>query len=376
MTPPAWLRRFAVACLTLLVVLLPVSVAARGITAAPTPAELHRLERATAVPPAPGSEVARQFLVAGVAGLPLPTTAGAEAPFVQRARLMQLLAIAGVSVGVYLAMLLARGRLHALLACAALALLPAVHTRGHELRPEGAAALFLALGLVLTTCFAADAARTRRPGARRRWWSLAGLSSCACLANALAVAALPTTGECLLVPGGVLLLGTLQLSLRARRAARRHGWLGIPIRAINGRLLPWTATSLLMPAVALWSLSQTVAGPAEAVLPSLGGSLVQEAGGTLPLLLMGFGAGVGLLRVGLRLGRRGRLGPDLALFVFAAAFVAGLWRADGEDGLPAAAALAALAGEGLASLLVLAQGLLSARRGRTARLDRLVGPPS
>lgn len=366
MTLPAWLRRVAVACLTLLVVLLPVSVAARGITAAPTAAELQRLERAVADQQGAGSEVARQFLVAFVAGSPWPADAAARASFVQRARLMQLLAVGGVSVGVYLAMLLARGRLHALLACAALAVLPAVHARGHELRPEGAAALFLSLGLVLTTCFAADAARPRRPGARRRWLSLAGLSACACLANGLAVAALPTTGECLLVPGGVLLLGTLQLGLRARQVVLRHGWLRTPIRALNGRLLPWTATSLLMPAVALWLLSRAVAGRAETVLPTVGGALLQEAGGAMPLTLMGIGALAGLLRVGVRLGRRGRLGADLALFTFVAAFVAGLWRAEGEDALPAAAALAALAGDGAGSLLVLAQGLWGRQRGRPA----------
>ncbi|MBL8730131.1 MAG: hypothetical protein JNM25_17040 [Planctomycetes bacterium] len=341
--------------MTLAVVLLPPLAAGTGHGAPPTPYEVAAL-RAVLDPgsegPRSGSEVVRQFHRAAVGGdaLALPADEAGLAALVGRARLLQLLSIAGISALLYLAVLLARGRLQALLACAALAVLPPVAQAGALLRPEAPAALFTGLALLLLQSFAQTASRA--PGRRpwRRIASLGGLGLCAVLALGLATAALPSLGASVLLPGLVLTLGAAMLLVRTTRVLRRHGWQRLPHRALNARLLPWTAIALLSPAVVIAVLAAAVAGPIDGLLatPAQVGLLPAS---TVPRLgagaLMVVGAIAAVLRIGLRFGRGGRIGAELVLLVYCALeLVATLGAPPGSDRLPAAPALAVVLAEG------------------------------
>jgi hypothetical protein len=78
------------------------------------------------------------------------------------------------------------------------------------------------------------------------------------------------------------------------------------------------------------------------------------------LLLAALGALRLTLRTGQRLGRRGRLGADLLLWLYCAVLLAQRWlRQDGEDALPAAVPLALLLADGSVHA-----ALLLARRRR------------
>jgi hypothetical protein len=210
------LRAVAAACATLAVVLLPPLAAGTGHGAPPSPHEVTALRAALgvdgdAVPV--GSEVARQYYQAAAGGwlAEVPVDEAGMTALVGRARLLQLLSIAGISCLVYLSVLLARGRLQALLACAALAVLPPVAIEGALLRPEAPAALFTGLALVLLQSFAQTACRHPGGAPWRRIVSLGGLGVCAVLALGLATAALPSLGASVLLPGLVLTLSAAML---------------------------------------------------------------------------------------------------------------------------------------------------------------------
>jgi hypothetical protein len=140
---------------------------------------------------------------------------------------------------------------------------------------------------------------------------------------------------------------------------------GLPIRSLNRRLIPWTATALVAPAITLWLLSSTLTVSVEAL------AVTERTSALLPenvlgyavvvaLLAVGFVAGV--LRVGLKLGRGGRIGSDLILLVYCAVFLMSLWAGEPRyDPLPVLPALAILLSEGLRTLLVLLLGVLRRR---------------
>ncbi|MEO6594054.1 MAG: hypothetical protein ABIP94_04810 [Planctomycetota bacterium] len=360
---PKWWRPFATACVVLAVLLLPALVAGIRIDAPPTPAELDHL-RAALVPSdataAVGSEVARQFYVSmlwGVASLPLDPAAAAAV--VTQARMAQLASLLGLTLLLYLAVLLARGRLQALMAAGALLLLPPVSSEGHVLRPETPTAVFCLLSLVLLQCLAQPGQRRHR-GRVPRTVFLAGLVLCVSIAQGLAVATLPSSGECLLVPGVVLTIAAVQLGLRGLRVVRREGLERAPMRSINGRLLPWTASALLAPAIALLLLSVAVVVPAEALPPSTSAQglwPVRSAWHVVLFTLLGIGVVAGVLRTGLRFGRRGRIGADLVLMIYCVVFLgAAIGSPASEDRLLAAPAMAVVLSEGVCALLVMLRG--------------------
>jgi hypothetical protein len=358
--PAGWRRRgawlqFAV---TALVLLLPVLVAARGWLSPPTSMEQARLQASLAAESScPEGEVAGRFYLAFVGDAAWPVDdAPAQQRLLWRARLAQLVGLAGISIWTYLAVLLARGRLQALLATAALGLLPPFAVDGAVLRPETPAAFFGGMSLVLLL----GLAQGRRDGRRRQ--SLAaslavfGSVTCATVCTGLAVAASPTTGEVLLVPGVVLTVAAIQAGPRGLRALRRRGVAGMPARALNRRLLPWMALALLTPAVAMVVMRSAIAGPTEALVATRGTGHLFPAAGWLhwPLLaLAAAGAMVALVRVGVQFGRRGRIGPDLVLLLATAVMVAGsVAGASDEDPLPAAPAVAVWCSEGVRACLV------------------------
>lgn len=347
---PSWHRRLLVGAVTLLAVLLPALLAARGLAAPGDAAELARLQRAVAgTGPAAGSAVALRFYGIAVPRAAWPETVEQQQTLLVAARTAAIAAVLALAMLTYLLVLLARGRLHALVACLLLGLLPAVAGRGYILLPEAPATLLAALAVLLLQCL------SQRPRRRSRRAALhvGGLVACAALASGLAVATLPRDAAPLLVAGVVLTLLALELSLRGLRLVRRRGWPSLPIQALNARLLPWTVAALLTPAMALWLLrydGEAVVAPWPAAASCWPATAGMRAA-FIALLVVG-GLAIAL-RAGQRWRRVGRPAPDLVLLVYAVlALAGGLPGARGGDGLPVAAPIAALAAEGV---LVLAR---------------------
>ena len=160
--------------------------------------------------------------------------------------------------------------------------------------------------------------------------------------------------------------GAVQLASRGIRCFRRRALIGTPIRSLNRRLIPWTATALVAPAITWWLLSSTLSVSVYDL------AVTERASSLLPTSTFGYAASVvllaaglltGVLRVGIRFGRGARIGPDLILLVFCAVFLMTSLTGEGlVDPLPVLPAMAILLSEGLAAILVLALGLLARRR--------------
>lgn len=306
------------------------------------------------------------FHTAAIPDATWPVAAGAQQALVVRARLIQVLGITALAFLTYLSVLLARGRLQALLACGLIAVLPPVAEAGYILRPETPATLFALLSLLLLQVASRPAPRHRYRSPRRSIMVGGGLMLCASLAAGMACEALPSTGAILLVPGVVLLAGAVQLANRGMRCFRRRALIGTPIRSLNRRLIPWTATALVAPAITWWLLSSTLTVSVDDL------AVTERASSLLPDSMIGYAASVsllavgliaGVLRVGIRFGRGARIGPDLILLVFCAVFLMTSLTGEGlADPLPVLPAMAILLSEGLRALLVVALGVLARRR--------------
>ena len=369
--PRSWFGsgRIAVFCCSLLVLLLPSLVVGLSVGNPAGPDEQGRVQRileqrsATARIDSHGSGL---FHTAAISDATWPFDEAARRALLVRARRMQVLGITAIALLTYLSVLLASGRLQALLACGLLAVMPPVLHAGHVLRPETPATMFALLSLVLLQSAARPAPGHRHRRPRRSLMVGGGLMLCAALAAAMTCEVMPSLGTILLLPGIVLLVGSLQLLPRGLRSLRRRGLVGTPIRAINRRLVPWTALALVAPATTWWLLHCTLTVSVEAIAVSTRQSaLLPDAGigyGATALLL-----GIGLLafvtRVCMRLGRGGRIGPDLILLVYCALFLLlSLFAADNKDPLPRLPALAIVLSEGLRAILVLVLGLVARRR--------------
>ena len=164
----------------------------------------------------------------------------------------------------------------------------------------------------------------------------------------------------------MLLAGAIQLANRGIRCFRRRALIGTPIRALNRRLIPWTATALVAPAITWWLLSSSLTVSVnDLAVTERASSLLPEStlGYAVTALLFVVGLATGVMRVGIRFGRGGRIGPDLILLVFCAVFLIPSLTGEGlVDPLPVVPAMAMLLSEGLRALLVLVLGLLARRR--------------
>jgi hypothetical protein len=361
-------RRLGAVCATALVLLLPTLVATRHAADPARSDELARIARAFGVDDRGLDTALTRGWCRAVAGTgSLPAEPEARQAIVVRARVRQLGCVLLTTLCLFGAMLAARGRIAALFACLAFAALPAVAADGAWLRPEGPAAVAGAFAFLLFQQVA-DQPRTQAWLSRRAQRALvAGLAACGLAAQAVAIALLPTQGAVLLLPGAALLVLSAQIVLRSRRLLRRGGWLRLPIRAINARLLPWTALSLLAPAVALAALARALRGPAEAVLPTAADHGLLP-GGALGAALLGCVALGGLswiVGVGARFRRHGRASADLLLFLACAlAFGAWLRAPAGVDLLPLALPTAIVAGEGAYVALLLGRRAFGAGSAR------------
>lgn len=369
MKSTGWPRRAAGASIALLCLLLVPLVAGAGLDAPPTPAEVARLERALAPEAAGARSLVADAYVLAAAGRepgPLPTAAAEITSLVTRARVFQLgvlFAIAGLT---YVALLLARGRLVAALACAAFAVQPAVLSSGHVLRPEVVATAFALLAVVQLQCLAALSRAGRRGVGPLLAAQMLGVGGSAAVCIGLSLAAQPDQAALVLAPGLVMTAHGVQMAWLALRLVRRRGWLRLPIRAINRRLVPWTAMSLGLLGIAALVLGVGIRGAADQLGPtSTGCGLLAAAGPARWLggiVLVG-GAVLVLVRTGTRLGRSARVAPDFVLLAAAATVLVGGWAAPAEaDGLRGAPYAAWLVAE--AALAVLA--VIGLRR-RSAR---------
>lgn len=359
----------AAVCCSLLVLLLPSLVVFVAVGTPAKPDELARLQRIVEGRPKAeriDTSGSRMFHTAAIPDATWPVAADAQRGLVVRARLMQVFGITALAFLTYLSVLLARGRLQALLACGLIAALPPVAQAGYILRPETPATLFALLSLVLLQVASRPAPRHRYRSPRRSMMVGGGLMLCASVAAGMACEAMPSVGAILLVPGVVLLAGAVQLANRGIRCFRRRALIGTPIRSLNRRLIPWTATALVAPAITWWLLSSTLTVSVDAL------AVTQRASSLLPDSSLGYVVSVGLLavgliagvlRVGIRFGRGARIGPDLILLVFCAVFLMTSLTSEGlADPLPVLPAMAILLSEGLRALLVLALGVLARRR--------------
>jgi hypothetical protein len=361
--PRRRLRAVAAVCFTLLVVLLPALVAGVRLADPARPVERERIERAAA-PAADArgaeTELARWFVHVAARGQRAGASVDAGG-VVGRARLLQVAGIGGIALLLYLNVLMARGRLVALLATGSLALVPAVGMDGHVLRPETPATLFVLLAVLLWQNAAAVryVGRTRLPRTRG-----VALFACAALVVALGVATMPSLGESLLVPGFVLVLAWLQAVLRGLRYARRRHLARLPLLAVNRRVVPWLLGALLAPACAAMLLGWSLHGAVESVLVVRVSAQLLPTGGLewIAWSLAAVGAAVVVFRLGRWLAGSGRPRADVVLMVYVAivlaTFVGGSLD---EDPLSAAPALAVLLAEGAWALLVVVFGLLVAR---------------
>lgn len=359
----------AAVCCSLLVLLLPALVVFVSVGAPAQPDELLRMQRIVEYQP----DVPRidtigscMFHSAAIPVAAWPITQEAQRALIVRARLMQVIGVTAMVFLTCLAVLLARGWLQALLACGLIAVLPPVAHAGYILRPETPATLFALLSLVLMQVASRPAPRHRYRSPRRSMIVGGCLMVCASVFAALACEALPSAGATLLVPGVVLLAGTLQLAGRGIRGFRRRALVGTPIRSLNRRLMPWTATALVAPAITWWLLQRTLTVPvADLAVTEQASSLLPGSpiGYAVSVALLMVGLVAGVLRVGLRFGRGARIGPDLILLVYCAVFLMTSLTGEGlADPLPSLPAMAILLSEGLRALLVLTLGLLARRR--------------
>jgi len=361
--------KVAALCCSVLVLLLPTLLVLLSIGEEAAPGELQRLERVVEGRP-PGQQIdtstSRLFHSAAVADAVWPDQADAQQALLVRARLAQVVGITGLAFLIYLVVLLARGRLQALLSCALLALLPPVFEAGYVLRVETAGTLFALLSVVLMQVASLPTPRHRAQQPRRARIVAGGLMLCAAVAIAVTCEAMPSLGEALLVPGVVLVLGAVQMAFRGRRLLRRRGLMGTPIRAINWRLIPWTALAFFAPAVSLWVLNQSYTVSVEQLeVTARHSSLLPQGtfGFALCATLLAVGAVSWIVRVGVRFGRGGRISPELILFSFCAVFLlTALGDPVERDPLPLLPAAAIVIGEGAHAVLVLALGLLARRR--------------
>ncbi|MFY9343269.1 MAG: hypothetical protein WAT39_12305 [Planctomycetota bacterium] len=159
---PAW-RALGASCAIVLVLLLPALVAGVNLAAPARADEVARLAQALGgSDTGADSALARQFYVSALADASPPADPAGWQALVGRARVSQVAGVLAIGLLTYLVVLLARGRLQALVATTALALLPPVLHDGHVLRPETPATLFALFATLLFQCFAQPTRDARR----------------------------------------------------------------------------------------------------------------------------------------------------------------------------------------------------------------------
>lgn len=364
MTVPVWVRRLSGYCLILLVALLPALLAGIRVDSPPVVGEWSLIEQATSN--APSSLVTAAFVQMHVAvhSSDLPARGSDQAmTLLATARLSQVWGLLGLSLLTYLAVSLSIGRVRALLTTALLCLMPAIVVEGYVLRPETPATVFGLLALVLLLGIPNLQPPRRPKAASGLLLAAVGVNSGLCIG--FAVAALPAAGILLLLPGFAMIISAAHLILRLLRVFRRRLWVVVPLVAASRRLWPWVFASLAAMMATGMLLDIALLAPDE-LQPRFSALGLLPAAPWLrwPLAALAVVGGLRLLvRVGLRLGRRGRLGAEALLLLYCILMLGQrLLRDTVEDGMPAAASVAVLVAEGLVYVFL----LLAARLRRPA----------
>jgi hypothetical protein len=347
------MRHLVVAGLLLAILALPALLAGAHLDAPAGAEEVQRVSSALRGGGGPSaSDVARQFFLATISPAPaaMPTQPEAIALLMARARLVQVMFLFALSGGVYFAVLLARGRVQALLACLFLPMLPPVASEGQILRPETVSTLFGVLALLLLQSLAQTIPRRSSKRVFVHNAVLVGYCVVSAVALAMALAALPARGVGLFVPGLVMSAAALQIGARMLPIVRRKGIWSLPMRSINRRLWPWTIVSLAGPAIGLLLLVHTLHVPVDRLPAS------HSEVGLFPVAwwfrvpffaLLCLGAVAAVARIGLRFGRRGRVGADFVLLAYGAIHLTGAIGVADLDLLPAVPAMAIVLSEGV-----------------------------
>jgi hypothetical protein len=348
------LQRLVSVSLVLVVALLPALAAGSQIDMPAAPGELERIAASLTEPPP--SRVS-SGLITCLADASLAAYDSLDAADLAirlgTARLAQVAGIFALSLLVYLTVMLCRGRLQAWFTLAALCAMPAVTGYGYVLRHETTAVLFSWLSLLLLlgipTLQSPEAARLQL--SRAPVLLATGMTSG--VAIAMSLAAMPTTGVALLLPGVAMLAVAVQLAVRLLRVLLRRLWVVVPLRAATRRLWPWVLPSIsaLVASALLLPLAVTVQGAAQPAVAT-GGLLPSAALLRWALALcIGLGFLSLLLRSGLAFGRGGRPGPDLLLLIHCSVLLGQrALRPTEEDALLAAAPAAVFLAEGVVAI--------------------------
>lgn len=367
MSVPAWVRRLSGYCLILLVALLPALLAGIRVDSPPVVGEWSLIQEATSdVPP---SLVTAAFVQVHVdmrsaAELPAPGSDQAMA-VLAKARLSQVWGLLGISLLTYLAVALSIGRVRALLTTALLCLMPAIAVEGYVLRPETPATLFGLLALVLLLGIPNLQPPRRGRPASGLLLAAAGVNSGLCIG--FAVVAMPAAGFLLLLPGFAMVISAVQLMFRLFRVLRRRLWVVVPLIAATRRLWPWVFAALAAMIAARMLLDIALLVPEELEpRPSSLGLFPAAPWLHWPLVALAVLGGLRLLmRAGLELGRRGRLGAEAVLLLYCLLMLGQRWLRDtDEDGMPAAASVAVLIAEGIVYVFLRLAARLRRRGGR------------
>lgn len=351
--PPSRVRALAGAVIVVLFVLLPALVAGVQIDAPAAPGEWARVELAEGSTAGGSSDVARRFFGL-TAQLPPEGSVEERLAAARRAQLLGLIALGGLT---YLAVMLARGRLIACLACLGLAMTGPVLGSGYLLRPETPAAVFAGLSLLLLVLMS-------RLRARRAALQLHATALVAGMTAAISLSTSNGSAAVLLLPGVCMALVTVVLLWRSIQVLRRHLIL-YPAAAATRRMAPWLLAA--MAALVLSALLLPV-GLDEGV-DVVASERTIGLWGNGPWRVLGVAAsGLGALavawRVGTALGRRTRLPAEGVLWIAALLGwgLFGPWAPEpARDGLILAGAVGWLAAEGAWSVVWWARLVLGKR---------------
>ena len=369
----SWLRRITSLSITLLVVLLPALVAGIGIDRPARGEEQKRIRAVLALSPdegrEPGSIPGRWFFRTTLPERLVelgPKSLDQEPERTQAvtyARFVGLLGMLLISCALYLTLASSRGQAVALLACIALATLPAVSVEGVVLRPEipAAGTTLLALAVILA------AQVLDRPLGRiadsTRHAIMAALAVGSGALVGLAAAFLPQAWYVARVPAIVLFLTTASLTILVPRLLRRGR--EVPLLAIGRRLVFWLATMLAWPAMCVLVLLVGYEGGTPGLSFSASEVGLMPAGtvGTvLAMALAVLGAASWIRTAGRQISLGARLTSTTVLMVYVVVeLVQRSTCRPGDDALLSTVALAMPIGEGAAIVM---RALIRAVAGR------------
>ncbi len=339
-------------------------MAGRGIDAPARPDELAHLAQAIADPEGEVGGPAVLFYGATLPAVASSDGVGSLAKHVPVARMASLLGILVSTILLYLSVLLARGRMQALIAALVYGVMPGVASQGYVLRPEIPVTVFGLLGLIILQSLPNRlASRRTRPIASRALLS-SGYALAVGTAFALAAVSLSWYGIYLVVPGACLLLSILLTGYRFIRSVQRMPAV-IPLIPMFKRVAPWFVIAVF--ALVIMAAVFAMVEPNTELTTFESGLLPGGGAASVSVLVLAVIGGLyWVYRAGLVMGRWRRLTAEVVLLVFCLTLLMQRRLLPlGAGSLPAAGPLAVLVAEGLVLAMLVIRVQL-ARRARRA----------